>query len=110
MPFANNGDVRLNYEAVGDGPDIVLIHANPFDRRLWRFQVEGFSERYRMVAIDLRGYGASDKPNDPFTFDDMVVDVLAVCDTAGVESAVFMGASFFAQFAQDHQYISRAEY
>ena len=40
MPFANNGDVRLNYEAVGDGPDIVLIHANPFDRRLWRFQVD----------------------------------------------------------------------
>ena len=42
MPFANNGDVRLNYEAVGGGPDIVLIHANPFDRRLWRFQVEDF--------------------------------------------------------------------
>ena len=93
MPFVNNGDVRLNYEAVGNGPDIVLIHANPFDRRLWRFQVEGFSERYRMVAMDLRGYGASDKPDDPFTFDDMVVDVLAVCDTAGVESAVFIGAS-----------------
>ena len=41
MPFANNGDVRLNYEAVGGGPDIVLVHANPFDRRLavfrWRF-------------------------------------------------------------------------
>ena len=93
MPFANNGDVRLNYEAVGGGPDIVLIHANPFDRRLWRFQVEDFSDRYRMVAMDLRGYGASDKPEDPFTFDDMVADVLAVCDTAGVESAVFMGAS-----------------
>ena len=42
MPFANNGDVRLNYEVVGGGPDIVLIHANPFDRRLWRFQVKDF--------------------------------------------------------------------
>lgn len=93
MPFANNGAVRLNYDVVGSGPDIVLIHANPFDRRLWRFQIEDFSDRFRMVAMDLRGYGASDKPETPFTFDDMMTDVLAVCDAAGVERAIFMGAS-----------------
>ncbi|MGB0631856.1 MAG: alpha/beta fold hydrolase [Alphaproteobacteria bacterium] len=93
MPFANNGAVRLNYEVVGDGPTIMLIHANPFDRRLWRFQVEDFSDRYRMIAIDLRGYGASDKPDDAFSFEDMVADVLAVCDAAGVGRAVFIGAS-----------------
>ena len=93
MPFAENGAVRLNYNVVGAGPDVMLIHANPFDRRLWRFQVEDFSDRYRMVAMDLRGYGASDKPDDPFTFDDMMADVLAVCDAAGVKRAIFMGAS-----------------
>ena len=93
MPFANNGAVRLNYDVVGSGSTIVLIHANPFDRRLWRFQVEDFSDRYRMVAMDLRGYGGSDKPEAPFTFDDMVADVLAVCDAAAVDRAIFMGAS-----------------
>ena len=93
MPFANNAGVRLNYDVVGDGPPVVLVHANPFDRRLWRFQVEDFSDRYRMIGMDLRGYGLSDKPDGGFTFEDMVADVLAVCDAAGVHKAIFMGAS-----------------
>lgn len=99
MPFANNGSVRLNYDVVGNGPDIVLIHANPFDRRLWRFQVEDFSDRFRMIGLDLRGYGASDKPDVPFTFDDMAADVCAVCAAAQVDRAIFMGASLGSSLA-----------
>ena len=34
MPYANNAGIGLNYDAVGDGPPAVLVHANPFDWRL----------------------------------------------------------------------------
>jgi len=57
MPYANNAGIGLNYDAVGDGPPAVLVHANPFDWRLWRFQVEDFSYRYRMTGMEPPGCG-----------------------------------------------------
>ena len=93
MPQAMNGDVSIFYETSGDGPPIVLIHANPFDRRLWMYQIPTLSSRYRTIALDLRGYGRSSKPETPFTLRDMADDVLAVCRAEGVERAIFMGVS-----------------
>ncbi len=72
---------------------MVLIHANPFDRRLWLYQTQRYCARYRVIAVDLRGYGLSDKPDTPFTLADMMDDVLGVCDDEGVASAIFMGVS-----------------
>ena len=46
-----------------------------------------------MVAIDIRGYGRSDKPETPFTLGDMADDVLAVCTQEKIARAVFMGVS-----------------
>ena len=39
MPFANNRGVNIYYEVHGDGPPMVLVHANPFDRRLFTYQI-----------------------------------------------------------------------
>ena len=39
MPYSTRNGLRIHYEVHGDGPPMVLIHANPFDRRLWMFQV-----------------------------------------------------------------------
>ncbi len=93
MPYSTREGIRIHYEVHGDGPPIVLIHANPFDRRLWLYQVARYSAFYRVIAVDLRGYGLSDKPDTPFTLADMMDDVLAVCDDEGVVSAIFMGVS-----------------
>jgi pimeloyl-ACP methyl ester carboxylesterase len=72
---------------------MVLVHANPFDRRLWLYQVARYSTFHRVIAVDLRGYGLSDKPRDRFTLADMKDDVLGVCADEGIERAVFMGVS-----------------
>ena len=92
MPFSN-GKVRIYYEIAGDGPAMVLIHANPFDHRLWMYQVARWSQRFRLVALDIRGYGRSDKPESPFTLADMAEDVVAVCRSEGISRAVFAGVS-----------------
>lgn len=92
MPYTE-GRIRLYYETYGEGPPLVLIHANPFDRRLWMYQISSFSQRFRVVAVDIRGYGRSDKPETPFTLRDMADDVLEVCRQEEISRAIFAGAS-----------------
>lgn len=93
MPYSTRNGVRIHYEVHGEGPPMVLVHANPFDRRLWLYQVARYSAFYRVIAVDIRGYGLSDKPETSFTLADMMDDVLGVCDDEGVPSAIFMGVS-----------------
>lgn len=93
MPFASNKGVRIYYETHGDGPPMVLVHANPFDRRLFTYQIASFAPYFKLVALDIRGYGRSDKPTTPFTLKDMADDVLAVCRQESIARAIFMGVS-----------------
>jgi len=93
MPHALNGDVSIYYETSGEGRPIVLIHANPFDRRLWLYQIPRYASMFRTIAIDIRGYGRSSKPETPFSLREMADDVLAVCRQERVERAIFAGVS-----------------
>jgi 3-oxoadipate enol-lactonase len=93
LPYAENSGVRLFYEVAGEGPAMVLIHANPFDHNLWAYQTARFSNRFMVVAPDLRGYGRSDKVATPFGIGDLAKDIIAVCRDAGVERAIVGGIS-----------------
>jgi 3-oxoadipate enol-lactonase len=93
MPISTANGLAIHYEVQGDGPPLVMVHANPYDRRLFLYQVARFSPFYRVVTLDLRGYGLSDKPTDPFTLEDMTQDVLGVCDDLGIAQAIFLGVS-----------------
>jgi len=93
MSFANNHGVKIFYETYGDGPPLVLVHANPFDHRLFTYQIASLAPYFRLVAIDIRGYGRSDKPTMPFTLNDMADDVLAACAQEKIARAIFMGVS-----------------
>ena len=89
MPFASNRSVRIYYETYGDGPPMMLVHANPFDHRLFTYQIASFAPYFRLVAMDIRGYGRSDKPTTPFTLNDMADDVVAVCAQEKIARAIF---------------------
>jgi len=93
MPYVRNGGVRIHYQVAGEGPPLLLIHANPFDHRLFTYQIARFSARCRVIAPDLRGYGRSDKPEVAFTLADMADDVLSVCAQEGVARAIVLGVS-----------------
>ena len=47
MPFASNRGVKIYYETYGDGPSMVLVHANPFDHRLFTYQIARFSPGFQ---------------------------------------------------------------
>jgi pimeloyl-ACP methyl ester carboxylesterase len=93
MPFSRSNGVDIWYETAGDGPALVLTHANPFDHDLWMYQSSHFSTWFKVINIDLRGYGRSVKMTTPYTLEDMCDDTLGVMDDLGVERAVFAGCS-----------------
>jgi pimeloyl-ACP methyl ester carboxylesterase len=90
------GDARINYEIAGAGPAVVLIHGWALDRREWHDQMAALSSRFRVIALDRRGFGKStgvaDLSADPG-------DLRAVLDTLGVRSAVLIGHSDGAEAA-----------
>ncbi|HWP59280.1 MAG TPA: alpha/beta hydrolase [Candidatus Acidoferrales bacterium] len=93
MPYSTANGIKIYYEVSGEGLPFVLVHANPFDHNLWMYQIAHFSTYFKVIAMDLRGYGRSDKPVTPFSLRDMADDVIGVCRDQGVEQAIFAGCS-----------------
>jgi pimeloyl-ACP methyl ester carboxylesterase len=88
---AANG-ARFHVAEAGDGPLVVLLHGFPQFWWAWRHQLTALAEAgYRAVAMDLRGYGASDKP--PRGYDTMTTaaDVAGVVRSLGETDAVVVG-------------------
>jgi pimeloyl-ACP methyl ester carboxylesterase len=93
MPYSSRTDVKTYYEVSGEGFPLIMVHANPFDRRMFLYQVAHFSTFFKVINIDLRGYGYSDKPVVPITMTDLCNDVIAVCRQESVRQALFLGVS-----------------
>ena len=87
--------VRIAYDDTGSGePAVVLIHGLFANRSYYAAQVSHLEARHRVLSIDLRGHGDSDVPEQGYTMDVMVDDILGICEGAGIGRAVFCGHSF----------------
>ena len=91
--------VRIAYESVGEGPAILLIHGFASDR-VQNWKGPGWYDTlmragYRVVALDCRGHGQSDKPHDPAAYAHSIMarDAVAVMDAAGLDRPAVMGYS-----------------
>ncbi len=86
------GGVSLAVDARGDGPALLLLHGFPLDRTMWAHQV-GTLARWRRIAPDFRGAGASDAPDGGYAISVWADDVVRLLDRLGVERAVVAGLS-----------------
>lgn len=97
MPHVTNQGVRIHYRVEGVGPPLVLQHGYTHNAELWHRvgYVEALKRRYRLILIDARGHGASDKPHKrtAYVWPVMVTDVLAVLDDLELIRATFWGYS-----------------
>ncbi|MEM8684857.1 MAG: alpha/beta hydrolase [Pseudomonadota bacterium] len=91
--FADSNGVNIHYAEAGSGPLVVFIHGFPDYWYSWRHQMQGLSDRYRVVAIDQRGYNKSDSPDGIEHYDMrlLVSDVMAVIRHLGEDSATVVG-------------------
>ncbi len=103
MAFIRSLDgTRIHYEVSGkrDGEPLLLVHGLGADSRGWILQRQTLGATYRLVTVDNRGVGRSDKPAGPYDLEVMALDATAALDAAGFESAHVMGASMGGIIAQ----------
>tara|TARA_B110000503_G_scaffold135631_1_gene216533 strand:- start:304 stop:1098 length:795 start_codon:yes stop_codon:yes gene_type:complete len=74
-------------------PWIILSNSLGASLAMWDGQVDLLTRKYRVLRYDQRGHGQSDAPTDPYTFDLLVGDVIALMDHYGIPKADFMGLS-----------------
>jgi len=96
---AGDGTV-IYYEAWGRGEPLLLISGLATDLRIWACQRMVFGRRFRCIALDNRGSGRSDKPEGPYTLEQMAADAIAVLDAEGVGRAHVVGHSMGSYIAQ----------
>ena len=89
----NGATIHYRSEGAADAPAIVLVHGYPLSGDLFREQRAGLSGTYRVVTLDLRGYGASTAPDSNATVQTYAQDVLDVMTRLGVERAIIGGMS-----------------
>ncbi|HET9476715.1 MAG TPA: alpha/beta hydrolase [Dehalococcoidia bacterium] len=86
--------VNLAYLDIGAGdPPLLFIHGWCCDRSYWRDQLLEFQGRHRTVAVDLRGHGDSDKPDQDYTIAGFVDDMAWLSERIGLERPVIVGHS-----------------
>ena len=85
--------IELAYTDAGRGAAVVLLHGFPFDRSMWRGQVEELSNSFRVIAPDLRGHGETTVTREPSTMEEMAEDLSVLLDELNVPRAVVCGLS-----------------
>lgn len=92
--FAETNDIRMHYVEKGSGPLVILLHGYPFLWYLWRHQIKALGAAgYRVVAVDQRGYGQTDCPDDVDSYDmtHLVGDMVGLMKALDSRSAVLVG-------------------
>jgi pimeloyl-ACP methyl ester carboxylesterase len=90
--FVSANGSRFHIAEAGSGPLILLLHGFPEYWGAWRHQlVELAGAGYRAVAVDLRGYGASDKPPRGYDGFTMAADVAGLIRALGERQATLVG-------------------
>ena len=96
--FTTRDGVRLAHFEAGpsrpEHPPLVLVNGWTGDHGIFTPQIAHFSRERRVVAVNLRGHGASDAPEQEYTMAGFADDVAWQCRTVGLEKPVVIGHSF----------------
>ncbi|NBE84066.1 alpha/beta fold hydrolase [Micromonospora rubida] len=94
--------VSVGYDDRSDGETLVLVHGHPFNRSMWRPQVDfAVAAGWRVVAADLRGYGESTVVPGRTTLDVFARDIAGLLDQLGVPRFVLGGLSMGGQIVME---------
>jgi pimeloyl-ACP methyl ester carboxylesterase len=92
--LVNTNGIRLRVAESGKGPLIVLVHGWPESWYSWRHQIAALAAAgYRVAAVDVRGYGGSDKPRaiEAYAIKEMCADIAGLVESLGEKQAILIG-------------------
>lgn len=92
-------DIKHYYVQKGKGDFLILLHGNGENSEYFVHQIEVFSEKYTVVAVDTRGHGKTPRGTTPFTIRQFADDLKAFMDGMGVTKANILGFSDGANIA-----------
>jgi len=102
VPYADLADVRLYYDRRGSGdPELLFVPGWCCDHTAFGPQVEHFARAHAVTALDLRGIGRSDEPDEGYSIPELADDLAAFCAAVGIERPVVVGHSLGGMIAVD---------
>ena len=92
MPYCEVAEgVKVYVQDFGEGQSVVFVHAGQVTHRMWESQVAHLAGRYRTLAWDWRGTGASDKPRGGYDCETVASDLCALIEKSGAAPALLVG-------------------
>lgn len=85
---------HMSYDEMGEGNiPVIFLHGFPFDKSMWGEQLEFLKSSYRVIAVDIRGFGKSTDEESDFSIDMFAEDLIAMMDELYIKKAVVCGLS-----------------
>ncbi len=87
-------NLLFSYDDFGDGNiPIVFLHGYPFDKSMWRFQLDFFKTTHRLIALDIRGFGKSKDETSALSIDLFSEDLIRLMDKLSIKKVIICGLS-----------------
>lgn len=99
MAFARVNGIELYYELHGTGPAVAVIPGLGADTRLFTPIVTALAHRHQVMVFDPRGAGRSEKPDVPYSAEEMADDTVGLLDVVGMQAATIIGHSMGGRIA-----------
>jgi pimeloyl-ACP methyl ester carboxylesterase len=98
--YFHSADVSIRFVDEGEGTPVILVHGYTGTIEMWTPTVSLLSGQFRVIALDCRGHGRSDKPRDLICYGmEMVTDLVRLLDWLEIERAHIVGYSMGAEIA-----------
>ncbi len=91
--FKASDGTMIDFEVVGSGEPLVLLHSGMMSREDMRRQINHFSKEYKVIAIDSREQGRSSSSSSRITYELMVSDVMGIIDQLNIQKTYVFGQS-----------------
>jgi pimeloyl-ACP methyl ester carboxylesterase len=91
--LASINNTKIFYTTTGEGENLILLHGNGEDSSIFAQQIQYFSKKYRVIAVDTRAHGRSERGEEALTFLLFAQDIIALMDFLHIEKAHLLGFS-----------------
>ena len=85
--------VEISWDEAGSGPVLLLVHGLPFQKGMWKPQLDTLSRKFRVIALDLPGFGESSAPVGPPSMESLADLLAAFCRNLALDRIVLAGHS-----------------
>ena len=93
MFVTGQGGVQLYCEDWGKGPPVLFLHGRGMSHEVWQGQVHALQDEFRLITLDMRGHGDSEKVAGPYTHAAYAADVHEVIQTLKLRGLCLVGGS-----------------